>query len=404
MFAVVLVGGFGTRLRPLTNDIPKPLLPLGQRTILECLMSQLARGGVTDAVLALGFKPEPFLAAFPDARCAGVRLHYAIESSPLDTAGAIGFAARSVGLHDSNGAFVVANGDIVTDLSIAALIAQHHANARRGALATIHLTPVEDPSQYGVVQFDSGGASGNKSGNKVRGFVEKPAPGTVASRHVNAGTYVFESAVLRQLPGDAPLSVERVTFPALASSGELFAYPTDDYWLDAGRPDTWWDGRPFDAILLDAPCTASGIVRRHPDVRWLRRESDIAQLAAQQARLLAALWPLLRPGGCLLYCTCSVFKAEGEEGVQAFLAHNTDALREPAPGHLLPQNGWIDGRVPDNGGSDQDGFFHALLRKRALALDPVRAAVAEAAPLGDSPPGRVDAAAGGDAVAGPGPR
>jgi len=262
MFAVVLVGGFGTRLRPLTNDIPKPLLPLGQRTILECLMSQLARGGVTDAVLALGFKPEPFLAAFPDARCAGVRLQYAIESSPLDTAGAIGFAARSVGLHERNEAFVVANGDIVTDLSIADVIAQHHANVGHGALATIHLTPVEDPSQFGVVQFDTSG--------KVSGFVEKPAPGTVTSRHVNAGTYVFESAVLRQLPGDAPLSVERVTFPALASSGELFAYPTDDYWLDAGRPDTYVRGnldlingvrREHDvAIHADARIHATAVV------------------------------------------------------------------------------------------------------------------------------------------------
>lgn len=262
MFAVVLVGGFGTRLRPLTNDIPKPLLPLGQRTILECLMSQLARGGVTDAVLALGFKPEPFLAAFPDARCAGVRLQYAIESSPLDTAGAIGFAARSVGLHERNEAFVVANGDIVTDLAIASLIAQHHANVGHGALATIHLTPVEDPSQFGVVQFDTSG--------KVSGFVEKPAPGTVTSRHVNAGTYVFESAVLRQLPGDAPLSVERVTFPALASSGELFAYPTDDYWLDAGRPDTYVRGnldlingvrREHDvAIHADARIHATAVV------------------------------------------------------------------------------------------------------------------------------------------------
>jgi mannose-1-phosphate guanylyltransferase len=262
MFAVVLVGGFGTRLRPLTNDIPKPLLPLGQRTILECLMSQLARGGVTDAVLALGFKPEPFLAAFPDARCAGVRLQYAIESSPLDTAGAIGFAARSVGLHERNEAFVVANGDIVTDLSIASLIAQHHANVGHGALATFHLTSVEDPSQFGVVQFDTSG--------KVSGFVEKPAPGTVTSRHVNAGTYVFESAVLRQLPGDAPLSVERVTFPALASSGELFAYPTDDYWLDAGRPDTYVRGnldlingvrREHDvAIHTDARIHATAVV------------------------------------------------------------------------------------------------------------------------------------------------
>ncbi|MDP4973102.1 MAG: sugar phosphate nucleotidyltransferase, partial [Ilumatobacteraceae bacterium] len=88
MFAVVLVGGFGTRLRPLTNTTPKPLLPLGQRTILEWMLTHLARGGVTDAVLALGFKPEPFLAAFPDTTCAGVRLHYSIESTPLDTAGA----------------------------------------------------------------------------------------------------------------------------------------------------------------------------------------------------------------------------------------------------------------------------------------------------------------------------
>jgi len=239
MFAVVLVGGFGTRLRPLTNDIPKPLLPLGQRTILECLMDQLSRGGVTDAVLALGFKPEPFLAAYPDARCAGVRLHYAIESTPLDTAGAIGFAARFVGLHEQSEAFVVANGDIVCDLSIRELIDQHRVNVQGGAQATIHLTPVNDPSQYGVVHFE---ASESRPGGRVGGFVEKPSSGTATSRYVNAGTYVFESSVLQHLPGDAPLSVERVTFPALATAGELFAYPTDDYWLDAGRPDTYVRG------------------------------------------------------------------------------------------------------------------------------------------------------------------
>jgi 16S rRNA (cytosine967-C5)-methyltransferase len=91
---------------------------------------------------------------------------------------------------------------------------------------------------------------------------------------------------------------------------------------DAGRPADWWDGTPFDAILLDAPCTASGIVRRHPDVRWLRRESDTAQLARQQAALLAALWPLLRPGGRLLYCTCSVFREEGRNKLMRFL-HTT---------------------------------------------------------------------------------
>jgi 16S rRNA (cytosine967-C5)-methyltransferase len=133
---------------------------------------------------------------------------------------------------------------------------------------------------------------------------------------------------------------------------------------DAARPSEWWDGEPFDAILLDAPCTASGIVRRHPDVRWLRRESDTAQLALQQAMLLASLWPLVRPGGRLLYCTCSVFKDEGAHQIDAFLAHNTDARLLPSPGHLLPQSGVNARGVPDNALGDHDGFFYALLEKR----------------------------------------
>ncbi|MEO5607237.1 MAG: 16S rRNA (cytosine(967)-C(5))-methyltransferase RsmB [Polaromonas sp.] len=133
---------------------------------------------------------------------------------------------------------------------------------------------------------------------------------------------------------------------------------------DAGQPGRWWDGRPFDAILLDAPCTASGIVRRHPDVRWLRRPSDIAQLASIQAHLLATLWPLLKPGGRLLYCTCSVFLAEGEQQVQTFVAHHTDALLQPSPGHLLPQSGAAGGVLPDNLTRDHDGFYYALLEKR----------------------------------------
>ncbi|MCX8516595.1 MAG: 16S rRNA (cytosine(967)-C(5))-methyltransferase RsmB [Rhodoferax sp.] len=132
---------------------------------------------------------------------------------------------------------------------------------------------------------------------------------------------------------------------------------------DAAEPQSWWDGQGFDAILLDAPCTASGIVRRHPDVRWLRRESDIDQLAATQQRLLEALWPLLVKGGRLLYCTCSVFRAEGSAQMQTFLAHHTDAVLLPSPGHLIPAVSRNAQRLPDNRMGDHDGFFYSLLQK-----------------------------------------
>ncbi len=135
---------------------------------------------------------------------------------------------------------------------------------------------------------------------------------------------------------------------------------------DAGDPHGWWNAVPFDAILLDAPCSASGIVRRHPDVRWLRRPEDIGALAAIQARLLDALWPLLKVGGRLLYASCSVFKAEGQDQIDAFLQRQADAsvaATPLSPGHLLP--------VPDNETSagahslvaSRDGFFYALLQK-----------------------------------------
>ena len=136
---------------------------------------------------------------------------------------------------------------------------------------------------------------------------------------------------------------------------------------DASRPQDWFEsqcgGQLFDAILLDAPCTASGIVRRQPDVRWLRRESDVAQLADIQSRLLDTLWPLLHDGGRMLYCTCSVFKAEGDAQVQAFLARNTTASSLPAPGHLIPGKAAEGESVADNPLGDHDGFFYALLEK-----------------------------------------
>ena len=225
MHAVVLVGGFGTRLRPLTLTIPKPLLPIVHVSILERLMTTLASGGVTDAVLSLGFKSEPFRDAFPDDMCGGVRLSYAVEDSPLDTAGAIGFAARVADINDT---FVVANGDVISDLDVATLIAFHR---QRQAEGTLHLTPVEDPSQYGVVEIDSHGL--------VQRFFEKPRPGDTTSREVSGGTYVFEPSALKRMPGTAPMSIERDVFPQMASEGVLYALATNDYWIDAGQPDTF---------------------------------------------------------------------------------------------------------------------------------------------------------------------
>ena len=135
---------------------------------------------------------------------------------------------------------------------------------------------------------------------------------------------------------------------------------------DAATPADWWDGQSFDGILLDAPCTASGIGRRHPDVRWLRRESDVAQLADIQAKLLKALWPLVKPGGRLLYCTCSVFKAEGESQIQTFVQHNTDAQILPSPGHLTPSSATSETSLRDNVMGEHDGFYYALLEKRSI--------------------------------------
>ena len=146
---------------------------------------------------------------------------------------------------------------------------------------------------------------------------------------------------------------------------------------DGRRPADWWDGRPFDAILLDAPCSASGIVRRHPDIRWLRRDDDIAALARIQAELLDALWPVLKPGGWLLYATCSVFKAEGEHQIDAFLQRRGASVAHldgRSPGHLLPlpDNGSTGASTPGDGADAAshvvaDGFYYALLRKEAAA-------------------------------------
>ncbi len=228
MQAVILVGGFGTRLRPLTRDIPKQMLPVVDRPIIEHVVAHLAGHGVTRVVLSLGFRPEAFADAYPDGTCAGLPLHYAVEPEPLDTAGAVRFAALEAGIGADDDTFLVLNGDVLTDLDIGAMIASHRA---AGAEATLALTEVDDPSRYGVVPTDAEG--------RVLGFVEKPDAESAPSRWINAGTYVLEPSILDRIPDGRPVSIEREVFPAMAAEGCLHAMRSDAYWIDTGTPEAY---------------------------------------------------------------------------------------------------------------------------------------------------------------------
>ncbi len=222
MRAVVLVGGFGTRLRPLTHNTPKQMLPILGRPMIEQVLEHLAHHGIRDAVLSLGYRPDAFTNRYPDGRCAGVTLHYAVEPQPLDTAGAIRFAACDAAIDER---FIVLNGDVITDLDIGALIDFHQ---QRGAEGTIALHRVEDPSAFGVVPTDADG--------RVQAFVEKPPRDEAPTHLINAGTYVLEPSVLDRVDGGRKVSIEREVFPAMVADGSLFAMDGHSYWIDTGTP------------------------------------------------------------------------------------------------------------------------------------------------------------------------
>jgi len=240
------------------------MLPVVDRPMIERVVGTLASHGVTEAVLSLGYRPDAFVEAYPDGRCAGIELHYVVEPEPLDTAGAVRFAARSAGIDET---FVVVNGDVLTDLDLSALWKLHH---ERGGEGTIALTPVDDPSRYGVVPTDDEG--------RVEAFVEKPPPGTAPTNWINAGTYVLEPSVIDRIPDGRKVSIERETFPAMVEDGSLFAVPSDAYWVDAGTPATYLQaqldlvdgvrGTPeraisAEALVADAAVVEHSVVMAH---------------------------------------------------------------------------------------------------------------------------------------------
>jgi mannose-1-phosphate guanylyltransferase len=245
MQAIVLVGGEGTRLRPLTETIPKPALTLVDRPFLAYMLEWLAAHGITEAVLACGFLPDVLRQALGEHERAGLRLRYVTEPQRLGTAGAIRFAADALG-EDLDRSFLVLNGDVLADLDLTALVRAHR---ERGGRASIALHPVEDTAAYGLVEA---GADG-----RVRAFAEKtgePVPG-----EINAGAYLLERSVLDLIPPGREVSIEREVFPRLVGDG-LGALRLDGYWRDIGTPDSYlqatWDileGRVATAVRPTAP-------------------------------------------------------------------------------------------------------------------------------------------------------
>ena len=227
----MLVGGEGTRLRPLTWTAPKQMLPVVEVPMIERVLTHLSQHGIDSVVLSLGYRPDAFREAYPNGVCAGVEITYAVEPTPLDTAGGIRFAAVHAGVDDT---FLVVNGDVLSDIDLTALMDFHRV---RNAEGTISLTPVEDPSSFGVVPTDADG--------RVISFIEKPSRDEAPTNMINAGFYVLEASVLDRIAAEGKVNIERETFPAMVADGTLYALGSHAYWHDTGTPERYlqahWD-------------------------------------------------------------------------------------------------------------------------------------------------------------------
>ena len=230
MQAVILVGGEGTRLRPLTSTVPKPVVPLVDRPFISFMLEWLGRHGIDDVVMSCGFLATSVRNVLGDGSALGLRLRFVEEPEPRGTAGALKFAEPMLDQR-----FLMLNGDVLTDLDVTLQIAQHE---RTGAKATLALVPVEDPTAYGLVHLHEDAS--------VKDFVEKPSPDQIDTNMISAGAYVLERSVLDVIPPDKNVSIERGVWPLLVGDG-LYGYASDSYWLDIGTPERYLQGT-FDII------------------------------------------------------------------------------------------------------------------------------------------------------------
>jgi mannose-1-phosphate guanylyltransferase len=272
MQALILAGGEGTRLRPLTSTVPKPVVQLVNRPFISYMLEWLRSHDVDDVILSCGFMAEGVRSVLGDGSRYGIRLRYLEEPRPLGTGGALKFAEE---LLDER--FFMLNGDVLNDIDLTDQLEQHERTGARGTLALIE---VEDPSAYGLVRLESDRA--------VKEFVEKPSPDQIDTNLINAGAYILERDVLAIMPpAGTTVSIEREVFPKLVGNG-LYGYPADSYWLDIGTPDRYLQGT-YD--ILDGN-VATEVGRLISESRLARVEGGTVE-----GRVLP---PTLVAGGCHL--------------------------------------------------------------------------------------------------------
>jgi mannose-1-phosphate guanylyltransferase len=230
MQAVILVGGEGKRLRPLTSTVPKPVVPLVDRPFISFMLEWLRRHGIDDVIMSCGFLATSVRNVLGDGSGLGIRLRFVEEPDPRGTAGALKYAES---LLDER--FLMLNGDVLTDIDLAAQIAQHE---QTGARATLALVPVPDPTAYGLVHL--------REDHSVKDFVEKPSSDKIDTNLISAGAYVLEREVLELVPPERNVSIEREVWPLLIGAG-LYGFPSESYWLDIGTPERYLKGT-FDII------------------------------------------------------------------------------------------------------------------------------------------------------------
>lgn len=276
MQALILAGGKGTRLRPLTVYTPKPVVPVCNRPFLLYQLDTLRRAGVTDVTLSLSYQPHKIEQQLGDGSDFGVRLSYAVEPQPMGTAGAYKFAEDLI-----REPTVVFNGDIVTDLDLKAAIREHD---KRGAVATVVLAPVENPCVYGLVEAGEGG--------RVTRFAEKPSADECGVDTINAGTYILDPKVLDFIPAGENYSFEYGLFPDLLARGEKFYahVPEQAYWMDIGAPARY--------LQVHHDILAGRVRGVQPDRR--RGDSDIATHAEIDKLSLVADGCVVKPGAQII--------------------------------------------------------------------------------------------------------